>query len=68
MKKSFVAALVQRAQRRCSGPIRSGRLCDADGFRASRINHAVEDSDADGCFGLLAGQLSGMQVVARIRL
>src|SRR3954469_8390484 len=56
-------ALVQRDQRGRSGPIRSGRLCDADGIRASGIDHAVEDSDADGCFGLLAGQLSGMQVV-----
>src|SRR5687768_12641768 len=57
-------ALVQRAQRRRSGPIRSGRLCDADGLRASRIDHAVEDGDADGSLGLLTGQLAGMEVVA----
>jgi hypothetical protein len=57
-------ALVQRAQRGRSGPIRSGRLCDADGIRASCIHHAVEDGDADGSLGLLARQLSGMEVVA----
>ena len=57
-------ALVQQAQRRRSGPIRSDRLRDADGIRASCIDHAVEDSDADGSFGLLTGQLAGMEMVA----
>jgi hypothetical protein len=56
--------LVQRAQRGRSAPIRSGRLCDADRIRASRIHHAVEDGDANGSLGLLARQLSGLEVVA----
>jgi hypothetical protein len=33
------------------------------GVRASGIDHAVEDSNADGSLGLLTKQLSGMQVV-----
>ena len=37
---------------------------DADGARASRPDHAIEDSDPDGGLGLLTGQLAGMQVVA----
>jgi hypothetical protein len=63
LAKSVFQALVQRDRSGRSGPIRSDPLRDADGVRASGIDHAVEDSDADGCFGLLAGQLSGMQVV-----
>jgi hypothetical protein len=31
---------------------------------ASGIDHAVEDGDADGCLGLLAGQFGGRQGVA----
>lgn len=61
--KDLDPALVQRDRPGRSRPIRSGQLCDADGLRASRIHHAVEDGDADGSLGLLAGQLSGMQVV-----
>ena len=57
------AALVQRDRSGRSEPIRFDRLRDADGVGASGIDHAVEDSDADGCFDLLARQLSGMQVV-----
>jgi hypothetical protein len=60
----LITALVQRAQRGRSGPIRSGRLCDADGLRASGLDHAVEDGDADGSLGLLTGQLAGLEVVA----
>lgn len=56
-------ALVQRSQCGRRGSIRSGQLGDADGVRASGLNHSVEDSNADGSLGLLAGQLSGMQVV-----
>jgi hypothetical protein len=47
-----------------SGPIRPDRLRNGDGVRASGINHAVEDSDADGSLGLLIGQLARMEVVA----
>jgi hypothetical protein len=36
----------------------------AAGFRTSDLNHAVENSDADGSLDLLAGQLAGVQVVA----
>jgi hypothetical protein len=37
-------------------------LGDADGVRASDIDHAVEDSDAGGSLSLLAGQPVGMEV------
>jgi sulfatase modifying factor 1 len=53
-REEHSVALVQRAQCRRSGPIRSDRLRDADGIRASGIDHAVEDGDADGSLGLLA--------------
>ena len=52
--KRIGVALVQRAQCGRRGPIRSDRLRDADGIRASGIDHAVEDGDADGSLGLLA--------------
>jgi hypothetical protein len=61
-------ALVQRDRAGRRRRIHSGRLCDADGGRASGIDHAVEDSDADDSLGLLTGQLSSMQVSPRIRL
>ena len=56
-------ALVQQSQCGRRGPIRSGQLGNADEVRASGLDHSVEDSNADGSLGLLAGQLSGMQVV-----
>ena len=55
---------MQRDRSGRSEPIRSDRLRDADGVRASGIDHAVEDSDADGGFGLRAGQLPDIQMVA----
>jgi hypothetical protein len=61
-------ALVQQDRPGRRGRIHSGRLCDADEGRASGIDHAVEDSDADDSLGLLTGQLSSMQVSPRIRL
>ena len=30
------------------------KLCDADGFRASDLQHAVQDHDGDGNLGRLA--------------
>jgi hypothetical protein len=57
-----LTALVQRAQCGRRGPVRSGQLGDADGVGASGIDHSVEDGNAYGSLGLLAGQLSGMQV------
>jgi hypothetical protein len=56
-------ALVQQLQCGRRGPIRSGQLGNADEVRASGLDHSVEDSNADGSLGLLAGQLSGMQMV-----
>jgi len=56
--------LVQRDQRGRSELIRDLQLRDANGVQASHIDHAVEDSDADGGLGLLTGQLAGMQVIA----
>jgi hypothetical protein len=56
-------ALVQQSQCGRRGPIRSGQLGKADEVRASGLDHSVEDRNADGSLGLLAGQLSGMQVV-----
>jgi hypothetical protein len=55
--------LVQRSQCGRSEPIRAPGSRDADGVRASGLDHAVEDSDTDGSFGLLTGQLAGMEVV-----
>jgi hypothetical protein len=55
---------VQRDRSGHSGPIRSDWLRDADRVRASGIDHAVEDSYADGGFGLRAGQLPDMQMGA----
>jgi hypothetical protein len=63
-REGIAVALVQRDQRGRSGPIRSGRLRDTGGVRASGIDHAVEDGDANGGLDLLAGQLSGIQAVA----
>src|SRR5688572_19676317 len=62
--KAIRAALVQGYRFGRSGPIRPDRLRNADGVRASGINHAVEDSDADASLGLLTGQLARMEVVA----
>jgi hypothetical protein len=59
---ALVQREVQRDQHRHSGPIRSIRLCDANGIGASGIDHAVQDSDTDGSFGLLTGQLASMEV------
>jgi hypothetical protein len=53
---------VQRVQDGRNRPIHSGQLGDADGVRASDIDHAVEDSDAGGSLSLLAGQPAGMEV------
>jgi hypothetical protein len=55
---------VRRDQRGRSGPIRPPTLRDADGVRASGIDHAVQDDDTDGGFGVLTGQLAGMETVA----
>lgn len=57
-------ALVHRGQRRRSEPIRAPGSRDADQLWASCIDHAVKDSDTNGSFGLLIGQLAGMEVVA----
>ena len=56
-------ALVQQSQCGRRKLIRSGQLGNADEVRASGLDHSVEDRNADGSLGLLAGQLSGMQVV-----
>jgi hypothetical protein len=54
---------VHRGQRRGSEPTRAPGSRDANGTRASSIDHAVEDSDAEGSLSQLTGQLAGMEVV-----
>src|SRR3954468_22557571 len=57
-------ALVQRdgCGRKC--PIRDLWLRDANGVRASGLDHAVEDGHPKGGLGLLTGQLTSMEAAA----
>ena len=53
-RKAMVATVLHGSSRGRIKAVHMSRLCNADGFRASKLQHTVQDTDGDGNLGRLA--------------